>query len=384
MDDFMQQFAAGFQMARSKQQDARREQLLQLEQQQQQERLRREQEDHALNIETRKLDLQKAKLDQKLAARQAMEQFGAQQGMQQAQASIAPGGQHTLPGAAPIPGMQESAGPPAEGTPTAPAMVNLPGIEEYGVPAQQRSGLDLFRDLINKQKRARETAEADSYAKARGTEKAEAEFRAPVKPDKTLAEIQAESRARALGTNSVKPPADPNSMSDDTRRSYTAVTTKFQADPQIKAASDAQAAIALADQAIANPGSAPNQLMVVYSLIKNLDQGSAVREGETALVQSTMSYVSRFENAFAKLSQNQLLPPETTKEFAEATKQLAKRWVEIGDRKTQQYRAQANGLGIGKNFDSYLSESGISTPSGSSGGPKKPSVVINGVTVEEM
>ena len=180
--DFMEQFRAGFQMGQSRNENARRDADLQMEQerqwalqQQAMERARREQEAHALNVETQKVNLAKAKLDAKIAARSAAESFGAEQGMEQMQASTAPGGQFTRPGAAPIPGMGELAGPPAEGVPTQPAMTNLPAIEEVGVPAQQRSGIDMLKALVARQQEAQQAKVRDTV----GLKVAEAEAMQP-------------------------------------------------------------------------------------------------------------------------------------------------------------------------------------------------------------
>lgn len=132
------------------------------------------------------------------------------------------------------------------------------------------------------------------------------------------------------------------------------VTDKFQADEVMKQAQKGQSIISIANQVLADPGSATNQLKSLYVLVKNLDPDSAVREGELALAQQTQSYYNRFENSIAKLSKGRVISPAAASELAQATKDLAQAWFDAGSRRQQQYKAQSQVAGIGDAFDQYL------------------------------
>jgi hypothetical protein len=132
------------------------------------------------------------------------------------------------------------------------------------------------------------------------------------------------------------------------------VSNKFQADSIMNQALKGQTAVAIADQVIANPNSATNQLKSLYSLVKNLDPDSAVREGELALSNQTQSYLDRFKTSLTKISQGQLISPNAAEQLAQATKELATAWNQTAERRKQQYISQANVAGIGSQFQSYI------------------------------
>lgn len=136
---------------------------------------------------------------------------------------------------------------------------------------------------------------------------------------------------------------------------YMSITNKFQADSVMSTANAATTAKQIADQVIIDPKNTGNQLTILYTLVKNLDPNSAVREGELALAQTTQSYLSKFENTLARLSTGRVISPDATIELAKATKSLADKWEQAGIRREKQYKSQATVAGIGDAFDAYLS-----------------------------
>ncbi len=137
-------------------------------------------------------------------------------------------------------------------------------------------------------------------------------------------------------------------------QNFLRISDKFQADEVMKTAGKAKTAITIANQVIANPKSAGNQLTILYTLVKNLDPDSAVREGELALAQQAQSYLGKYKTTLERVSEGKLIDDKTTKELALATKQLAQMWYEAGQRKEKQYKSQANTAGVGKAFNEYL------------------------------
>jgi outer membrane murein-binding lipoprotein Lpp len=70
-------------------------------------------------------------------------------------------------------------------------------------------------------------------------------------------------------------------------RLFVSIADKYQADSIVKTYDSAATTTAIADQIIADPNKATNQLKALYLLVKNLDPDSAVREGELSLANST-------------------------------------------------------------------------------------------------
>lgn len=140
------------------------------------------------------------------------------------------------------------------------------------------------------------------------------------------------------------------------------VTTKFQSDAVMKIANDAQVASQIADQVIANPSGGPEQIAALYSFIKTLDPTSAVREGEIALATETQSYLSTWKTEISKIIEGKTLDPATARKLALATHEISRLWMQVGERRITQYKAQASVLGVGTQFDSYL---GMFSPIGS-------------------
>lgn len=145
-------------------------------------------------------------------------------------------------------------------------------------------------------------------------------------------------------------------------REYTAlnqITTRFQADPIINQALRGSTAAAIADQVIANPSSATNQLKSLYILVKNLDPDSAVREGELALANQTQSYLQQWGNTLARINDGRVISPSAAVALATATKELMTAWNATAQSRQQQYTSQANALDIGNDFKSYLDGSNL-------------------------
>lgn len=157
----------------------------------------------------------------------------------------------------------------------------------------------------------------------------------------------ANRKARATGSGSGLTPYQEN-------QTFIGLTNKYQADPIVNAGVKGQTAVAIADQVIANPQNAANQLKALYTLVKNLDPDSAVREGEVDLAQRTQSYLETFENSLARITRGQVIAPAAAVALATATKELALAWSESAARRQRQYQAQAQVGNVGGQFNQYL------------------------------
>ena len=137
-----------------------------------------------------------------------------------------------------------------------------------------------------------------------------------------------------------------------------AITSKYISDPILKSAEKAITTAAIADQVIANPQSASNQLKALYGFVKGLDPDSAVREGEVQLAQLQESYIDKFSGKITRISKGRVIKPAVAKEMAEATKELAQEWLAAGERQQRKYQAQANSINVGSQFESFLNDFG--------------------------
>jgi hypothetical protein len=153
--------------------------------------------------------------------------------------------------------------------------------------------------------------------------------------------------------------ANAGGLTPQENSTFLSVTTKYQADAVVNAAIKAGQMNALADQIIADPNSATNQLASLYLYVKNLDPESAVREGELSLANETQSYLTKFSNSLTRLSTGRVIAPEAAKELAQATKDLVKTWQSTAEKKTKLYKAQASGSSpnVGEAFNKYLKDS---------------------------
>jgi len=149
--------------------------------------------------------------------------------------------------------------------------------------------------------------------------------------------------------------AGTNGLSTQQTQNFLRITDKFQADGVINTGQKAVSAVEIADRVIANPNSAGSQLSILYTLVKNLDADSAVREGELALAQQTQSYFGRFQNSFTRIEKGQIISPDAAVQLANETKELAKAWKAAATRREKQYKSQAQIAGIGDAFNQYIS-----------------------------
>lgn len=104
-----------------------------------------------------------------------------------------------------------------------------------------------------------------------------------------------------------------------------------------------------------DPNNASNQLISLYTLIKSLDPESVVREGEVALASQANSYLGRFGDSFARISEGRVINPKVTTDLADATIRLTDEWLKTAQRRESQYKAQAGVIGVGDPFDKYIS-----------------------------
>jgi len=182
------------------------------------------------------------------------------------------------------------------------------------------------------------------------------------KADTSSSELLSPTEAAALGvpygttkgqaaSMGIKPTGD---MTTAQIRSFEDVTTRYQADPVISNVRNASVGASIADRVIADPQNAANQLASLYTLVKSLDPNSAVREGEIGLAEQTQSYLSKWGNELNRIGTGTVIAPAVAVQLAQATKDLFTTWKSVGDRRTAQYKAQASGLNIGPQFDTYL------------------------------
>ncbi len=153
--------------------------------------------------------------------------------------------------------------------------------------------------------------------------------------------------------------ANENGLTPKETQTFLSITNKFQADAFINNALKGQNAITIADQVIADPKNAANQLKSLYTLVKNLDPDSAVREGEISLANKTQSYLNRFGTTLTRVFKGKVISDKAAVELAEATKELALAWSDTAKRRQTQYQAQANIAGIGDAFSEYISSSDL-------------------------
>ena len=94
-------------------------------------------------------------------------------------------------------------------------------------------------------------------------------------------------------------------------------------------------------------------------MVKNLDPDSAVKEGEIQLANQTQSYLQQFGNTLTRITEGRVVSPDAAVALAKATKELMTAWNNTAKKRQQQYTSQANTLGIGEEFDSYIQGAGM-------------------------
>lgn len=149
------------------------------------------------------------------------------------------------------------------------------------------------------------------------------------------------------------------------------VINKYSADEIVKQAQQVPMIKNIIATVRANPNSASNQLITLYTLVKNLDPNSAVREGELDLAGKTNTFLGKFGDSLTRISKGRVLNPQATLELINGIETLSKEWEQRGIAKKQQYQSQANVLGLQGNFEDYIngtSSGGFSSGGSTSGG----------------
>lgn len=134
---------------------------------------------------------------------------------------------------------------------------------------------------------------------------------------------------------------------------FSKLTAKYDANTIVKQADKAAGLDAIADQVIANPKSSTNQLKALYSLVKQLDPDSAVREGELSLAQETLSTIDKYRMKIEKLKTGQILPADQAIAFANAIKELGAAWNSSLSRVNTRFSSEAKVGGIGEMWSDY-------------------------------
>jgi len=142
------------------------------------------------------------------------------------------------------------------------------------------------------------------------------------------------------------------------------ITNNYQKDALVQAFDKGQGLNEIADQVLANPNSATNQLKSLYTFVKNLDPESAVREGEVALANQTTSFFDRFKTSLTRVAEGQVISPDAARELAFATKDLVKAWETGVEARKARYTSQANVLGVGQAWKEYIGFFGQNDPLG--------------------
>jgi hypothetical protein len=108
-----------------------------------------------------------------------------------------------------------------------------------------------------------------------------------------------------------------------------------------------------------NPG---EQVTALYSFVKTLDPGSAVKEGEVALAQSMSSVMGKVETAFNKVGKGQVVDSETISNINKEILRLEELSKKSYDTRLGIYREQISARGIPedamKQVDPYYTPKG--------------------------
>lgn len=131
------------------------------------------------------------------------------------------------------------------------------------------------------------------------------------------------------------------------------IATKYNTNPFVQADQSSPIIQSAIDAIKANPNSGSAQLRLLYGFIKNLDPNSAVREGETALATSLVSYTGLLENALARIQAGQIVDASTALELARGAEELQRAVHAAAVKAYNNYQAQAQVAGVGDMFKSY-------------------------------
>jgi hypothetical protein len=132
------------------------------------------------------------------------------------------------------------------------------------------------------------------------------------------------------------------------------IVDKYNANQVIQAADKTSVLMSNIAQLKKDPASGANQLPVIYSYIKALDlYDSAVREGEINLAQQTQSLIGNLENQVNRISNGQIVTPQTALDLATAAEALVSSITESARRAEQKYASQAKVNGIESSWDEF-------------------------------
>jgi hypothetical protein len=181
---------------------------------------------------------------------------------------------------------------------------------------------------------------------------------------KSFADVQRYEQevASAVTSNAVANVEDKYNMSTRQSVVFNQIATKYTADAIVKQGQQAQVVYNLADTINANPEAPGNQLIALYTLVKNLDPDSAVREGELDLATKTNSFLGKFGDSLTRISEGRVLNPTATKELMRAAVALADEWKLAGQRREQQYASQAAVNGVSAPWNDYIQAFGGVNP----------------------
>lgn len=358
-----------------------------LQERQRKEKQAQDAEDRQFTLKQREAQLRLDKINEQLAKRR-LEQENAQsmQGMPAPVLGVA------SPQATPMPfpgqvGQGPSMEAPPQNIPLPLPAQSISGVEELGVPGYQQPVTSMQQLLQQKNEAARQASElkrqesaAEPFTLAEGASRVipqpsgpsqvftNPKTTQPTERNQQFRDVERQGRVvrqyfEGSDPSKVTFEVDTGSVDDKTKdplsayqrnQTFLNISNKYQADAIVNQSIKGQTAKAIADQVIANPEKATNQLSSLYLYVKNLDADSAVREGEVALAQLTQSYFQRFTTALTRVAAGQILAPAAAKELALATKDLVSAWEKTAVTRTQQYKAQAVVAGVGSQFDQYL------------------------------
>lgn len=180
-----------------------------------------------------------------------------------------------------------------------------------------------------------------------------------IRPDGTVDTLKTLAGAGKPTATSV---ANSSGLTPAQTQNFIKISDTYQKDEVIKQAEKSVSVNTIANQVIADPSNAAKQLTILYTLVKNLDPNSAVREGELALAQSTQSYLDKYKTSFERITSGKIISSDTAVQLAQETINLANIWQQAAVTRTQKYDAQASVSGLGAAWNEY--KTGWQAPQG--------------------
>ena len=218
---------------------------------------------------------------------------------------------------------------------------------QYAITQNNQNRQNLLEQIQMAQSMGNQAREQELKAKAFDADEAfrQAQLSEQIRSNKASERIAGQKAVSSLGEYN---------LSSKQQTLLNGVIGKYTADNVIKQGQSAVQINNIIKAINANPTSAGNQLIALYTLVKNLDPDSAVREGELDLASKTNSYLGKFQDAFARVSSGRVLNPDAVKELTSATKTLADEWVKSSQRRQKQYSSQAGVFGLEQPFADYI------------------------------